>query len=107
MNRSKYLSHADGRPYAEIRGYLRSDLAAADIVSGVLTPESAVVAVYGLDAAGVWRYLTEAKVWNYDESMVVEEGKYVRANLNSDDRYEVYWASCSATVLAVPEAPGA
>lgn len=103
---SKYTQTNTGRPYSEVRGYLRNDLAPADIVNGELTPESAVIAVYGLNAAGEWRYKGEGIVWSYDESLTISEGYYVRASLNDDDRFEVYWQSCAATALTVPDPPG-
>jgi hypothetical protein len=99
------LTDSRGRPYAEVRGYLREDLAAAAVDANVLTPESAIVAVYGLDSSDVWRHIGEATVWNYDETGDFVEGAYIRASLNSDDRFEVYWSSCAATALTVPDSP--
>ena len=107
MHSTKYQQTNTGRPYAEIRGYLRDDLAAAPVADNVLSPTSAAVAVYSNDEDDLWRYIGESTVWNYDESADFDEDSYVRASLNSDNRFEVFWASCSATSLTVPPVPGA
>jgi len=104
---AKYTQTNTGRPYSEVRGYLRDTLEAAAVASNVLTPKSVALAVYALDPSDVWRYIGEATVWNYDESLTGDEGMYCRASFNSDGRFEVYWLSCDATDLTVPAAPGA
>jgi hypothetical protein len=105
MPGSKYQQTNTGRPWSEVRGYLRDSLGPAEVTSGELTPTAARIAVYSTNAAGEWRYNAEATVWNYDESGIYAEGLYVRASLNPDNRFEVYWVSCSATDLTIPESP--
>jgi hypothetical protein len=101
---SKYHSEQTGRPYAEVRGYLRQplELPAVDAVTGLLTPSSAIVAAYATDSAGVWRYVGEAKVWAYDESLSALVKYYCRASLTADDRFEVFWVGCSSTLITLP-----
>ena len=101
----KYQSRSPGRPYAEIRGYLRGALTAATVAADVLTPASQDVAVFSLNAAGVWRYKCEAKVWNYDETLTADEGVYVRAALNDDQRFEIFWVGCEPSELTIPTSP--
>lgn len=100
---SKYTAKQTGRPYSEVRGYLRRDLELPVVAAGELTPSSAPVAVYATNSAtGSWRYVGEATVYAYDESMSATVLYYVRATLNGDDRLEVDYSGCSKTLLTLP-----
>jgi hypothetical protein len=99
---SKYTAKQSGRPYAEVRGYLRREIELPAVAAEVLTPTSAPTAVYGLDNAGRWRHLGEVTVWAYDEALAALPLVYCRASLNSDDRYEIYWTGCTVTLLTLP-----
>jgi len=99
---SKYQTKQSGRPYAEIRGYLRREIELPAVAAELLTPTSAPLALYGMDTANEWRHIGEGKVWAYDEALAALPLVYCRASLNPDDRYEVYWTGCTATLLTLP-----
>tara|TARA_R110000824_G_scaffold15044_7_gene63628 strand:+ start:2763 stop:3335 length:573 start_codon:yes stop_codon:yes gene_type:complete len=101
---SKYQTTQTGRPYAEVRGYLRQPLELPTVVeeTGLLTPSFAILAAYSKDPAGVWRYIGDVTVYAYDESVYASPLYYVRASLNSDNLHEVFWTGCSATLLTIP-----
>lgn len=50
---AKYTQTNTGRPYSEVRGYLRDTLEAAAVASNVLTPKSVALAVYEIGRAHV------------------------------------------------------
>lgn len=103
---SKYQTKQTGRPYAEVRGYLRDDLDPAAVDGdGELQPVSVSLACYGTDNASLWRYVGEATVWNYDEELTANAETYCRASLNSDDRFEIFWIGCGPTTLDIPDDP--
>jgi hypothetical protein len=99
---SKYQAQQSGRPYAEVRGYLRREIELPAVAAEVLTPTSAPLASYGLDSSGLWRHIGETVVWAYDEALAALPLVYCRASLNPDDRFEIYWTGCTATLLTLP-----
>lgn len=103
MITTKYQQTNTGRPYSEVRGYLRNNLELPVVAAGELTPSSAPLAVYATHPdTGAWRHVGETTVWAYDESMSALALYYIRATITADATFEVVYSGCSKSLLTLP-----
>ena len=88
---------------------MRGGLLAAtvDVETNVLIPKTSTLAAYDRDVDGVWVYIGEVEVINFDEGLTIYDKVYCVCFLDPETGQYEPFPSCNATALTIPAAPGA